>query len=155
MASLWAGIVRDSVVSALPAFFPRGAYTQLKAIDSAGSDWTNRLVHDYGLDIAAAHALLGRNAASARLIRVDVPSGFGHWIQPGACYNSVGYYEMPNARVVYGEAGQVRSFGIASMISWRGVWYVVHLGAILRSPDSGRVDDPASGYGTSAYSGTC
>jgi hypothetical protein len=155
MASLWAGIVRDSPARALSAFFPKDAYVRLKAIASASSDWTNRLVHDYGLDIAAAHALLGHNAAHAHLIAVSVRSSYGHWIQPGACYNAIGYYEMPNARVVYREDRQVRSFGIASMISWRGVWYVVHLGAILRSTDSGKVDDSASGSGTSIYSGTC
>jgi hypothetical protein len=76
-------------------------------------------------------------------------------VPPGVCYNSVGYYEMPNARVVYRAHGQVRSFGIASLISWRGVWYVVHFGAILRSADVGEVDDPASGPGVSTYSGTC
>jgi len=155
MASLWAGIVHDSLTPALAAFFPKGAYLQLKAINSAGSDWTDRLVHDYSLDIAAAHALLGRAASHARLIAVNVPSSYGHWIEPGVCYNSIGYYEMPNARVIYREDGQIRSFGIASMISWRGVWYVVHLGAILRSTDSGEVDEPASGPGASAYSGTC
>jgi hypothetical protein len=155
MASLWTGIVRNSVSPALAAFFPQGAYVQLKAIYSAGSDWTNRLVHDYRLDISAAHRLLGGNAASARLVRVDVPSSYGHWIAPGVCYNSVGYYEMPNARVVYRENGLLRSFGIASLISWRGVWYVVHLGTILRSTDTGTVDEPSSGSGSSAYSGTC
>jgi hypothetical protein len=155
MASLWAGIVHDSLTQALAAFFPKDAYVQLKAIASAGSDWSSRLVHDFGLDIVAAHALLGRRAAHARLIAVNVPSSYGHWIQPGVCDNSIGYYEMPNARVVYREDGKIRSFSIASMISWRGVWYVVHLGAILRSTDSGMVDEPASGPGTSAYSGTC
>ena len=59
MASLWSGIVRDSVAPASAAFFPKGAYLQLKAIYSASSDWTDRLVRDYGLDIAAAHQLLG------------------------------------------------------------------------------------------------
>jgi hypothetical protein len=155
MASLWSGVVRDSVGAAIPAFFPQGAYVQLKSIAAASSDWTNRLVHDYGLDIAAAHTLLGRHAASARLIAVDVTSSYGHWIPPGVCDNRIGYYEMPNARVVYREGGQIRSFGIASMISWRGVWYVVHFGAILRSSDTGMVDDPALGRGISAYSGTC
>ena len=155
MAALWAGVVHDSLAPALPAFFPKDAYVQLKAIASAGSDWTNRLVHDYRLDIHAAHSLLGRDAAGAKLLRVAVDSSYGHWIEPGVCYNSIGYYEMPNARVVYREDGQVRSFGIASMISWRGVWYVVHLGAVLRSTDSGEVDEPASGPGVSAYSGTC
>jgi hypothetical protein len=155
MASLWTGIVHDSRTQALPAFFPKGAYVQLKAIGSAGSDWTDRLVYDYGLDIAAAHALLSPDAASAQLVTVNVPSSYGHWIEPGVCYNSIGYYEMPNARIVYRKDGQIRSFGIASMISWRGVWYVVHLGAILRPTDSGTVDEPASGSGSSAYSGTC
>ena len=155
MAALWGGVVHDSLAPAMPAFFPKGAYVRLKAIASAGSDWTDRLVHDYGLDIQAAHSLLGRDAAGAKLVRVAVDAGYGHWIEPGVCDNGIGYYEMPNARVVYREDGQVRSFGIASMISWRGVWYVVHLGAILRSSDSGEVDEPASGPGASVYSGTC
>jgi hypothetical protein len=155
MASLWQGIVRSSVTPALVAFFPKGAYEQLKAIASAASDWQDRLVHDYALDLAAAHALLGVHAATAQLVRVDVPSEYGHWIPPGVCANSIGYYELPNARVVYREDGQIRSFGIASMISWRGVWYVVHLGTILRSEDAGAVDEPASGPGSSPYSGTC
>jgi hypothetical protein len=51
--------------------------------------------------------------------------------------------------------GELRSFGIASMISWRGVWYVVHLGAVLRSNETRVVDEPASGPGTSEYSATC
>jgi hypothetical protein len=155
MASLWTGVVHDSPSQAMAAFFPNGAYVQLKAIEGAGSDWTSRLVHDYALDIRAAHALLGPDAAHASLTEVNVPAGYGHWIEPGVCNNSIGYYEMPNARVLYRTKGQIRSFGIASMISWRGVWYVVHLGAILRSSESGEVDEPASGPGISAYSGTC
>jgi hypothetical protein len=155
MASLWSGIEQNSIGTALPAFFPRGAYVQLKAIPSAGSDWSGRLVHDYALDIAAAHALLGSGAAHAQLVSVSAPSGYGHWVRPGVCYNDVGYYELPNARVVYRKNGELRSFGIASMISWRGVWYVVHLGAILRQADVGVVDEPSSGAGSSAYSGTC
>ena len=155
MAQLWAGIVASSLTQALPAFFPQGAYLRLKAIAAAGADWSNRLVHDYALDIAAAHALLGPDARRARLLAVDVVPSYGHWVTPGVCANSLGYYEMPNARIVYRLAGHVSSFGIASMISWRGVWYVVHLGAVLRSADAGVVDDPARGAGTSAYSGTC
>ncbi len=155
MASLWSGIARDSPAPALAAFFPRAAYVQLKAIGAASSDWSGRLLHEYRLDIAAAHALLGVGAAGARLVSVNVPSAYGHWVQPGACYNSIGYYEVPNARLVYRERGQIRSFGIASMISWRGVWYVVHLGAVLRESHAGTVDEPELGPGTSAYSGTC
>jgi hypothetical protein len=155
MAVLWKGIRTDSVRAALPAFFPERAYAQVKQIADPQGDWTDRLVGDYALDIGAAHALLGSNPAAAHLLAVQVPQSYAHWVPPGACYNGVGYYEVPNARVVYRQAGEVRSFGIASMISWRGVWYVVHLGAILRSTAAGVVDDPSSGTGESAPSSTC
>jgi len=155
MADLWAGVVRGSVAPAMPAFFPKGAYVQLKAVGAPGADWSDRLVHDYSLDIGAAHELLGADASSAALVAVHVPESYAHWVPPGVCYNTVGYYELPNARVVYRQHGHLSSFGIASLISWRGVWYVVHLGAILREGDSGVLDEPSSGSGSSAYSGTC
>ena len=155
MAALWNGIVTDSVQVAIPAFFPESAYVQLKAVPSARNDFTERLVADYGLDIGAAHALLGPNAASAQFVGVDVDSAYGHWINSGVCYNDVGYFEVPNSRVVYTVNGQTHSFGIASMISWRGEWYVVHLGAILRSGSGGEVDDPEDGPGNPTYSPTC
>jgi hypothetical protein len=155
MAALWKGVTTNSLTAALPAFFPEGAYAQLKQIADAQGDWADRLVADYRLDIAAAHALLGGGSAGARLVAVRVPAGYAHWVSPGACYNGVGYYEVPNARIVYAENGVVHSFGIASMISWRGVWYVVHLGAILRPGAGGVVDDPASGPGESVPSSTC
>ena len=155
MGALWTGVVDDALARALPAFFPERAYAQLKSIGDPAADWTNRLEHDFALDLTAAHGLLGRDARRTRLVAVRVVSSYGHWVPPGVCSNGIGYYEMPNARVVYREDGEVRSFGIASMISWRGVWYVVHLGAILRSTDAGTVDAPAIGPGVSAYSGTC
>ncbi|TMM04462.1 MAG: hypothetical protein E6G05_06040 [Actinobacteria bacterium] len=155
MAALWQGIRTNSVAAAMPAFFPEGAYAQVKAIANPGADYANRLVHELGLDIAAAHGQLGAGSSSAQLIGVQVPGGYAHWVSPGTCSNGVGYYEVPNARVVYREGSQTSSFGIASMISWRGVWYVVHLGAVVRPSDAGVVDDPASGSGASAPSSTC
>jgi hypothetical protein len=155
MADLWQGVVTGSEAPALPAFFPEAAYLQLKAIFDAKSDYVDRLLSDYAADLAAAHQLLGSSPASARLVAVDVPATFGHWVPPGVCDNRVGYYEVPNSRVVYQVSGQTRSFGIASMISWRGTWYVVHLGAILRSSSQGVVDDPEIGPGAPAYSSTC
>ena len=155
MSDLFRAVVTDSAAMAQPAYFPESAYLQLKTIYNARSDYVNRLEGDFTLDIGAAHALLGSDANTAKLLEATVPSGFGHWVPPGVCDNSVGYYELPNARVVYQEDGQIRSFGIASMISWRGVWYVVHLGAILRSSDEGLVDDPSVGPGTSIPSSTC
>jgi hypothetical protein len=155
MAALWAGVASNSVSRALPAFFPERAYAQLKQIGDPQGDWAGRLVADYGLDIGAAHALLGSDPAGAKLLTVLVPESYAHWVNPGVCYNDAGYYEVPNARVVYRQNGAIRSFGIASMISWRGVWYVVHLGAVLRPGAAGVVDDASTGTGQSAPSSTC
>jgi hypothetical protein len=156
MRTLWQGVVSGSVAPALASFFPRSAYVQLKTgISNPSADWQNRLVADFGLDIGAAHALLGPDPAGATFQGVSVPEQYGHWIPPRVCANSIGYYEVANARVVYALDGQVRSFGIASLISWRGTWYVVHLGAILRSSATGVVEDPETGPGTSAPSRTC
>jgi hypothetical protein len=152
MDALWNGVVTGSMTPALPAFFPQAAYVGLKAEANPAGDYTGRLLAEYQLDIAAAHQVLGTGAA---LVGVDVDSAYGHWVPPGVCYNDVGYYEVPNSRVVYSLDDQVRSFGIASMISWRGQWYVVHLGAVLRSGGGGEVDDPQIGPGTPAYSSTC
>jgi hypothetical protein len=153
MADLWQGVTTGAVNPGLPAFFPEGAYQQLKAIGNATSDWQYRLVGEYQQDIQAAHGLL--DGAPAKLLSVSVPTRYAHWVPPNVCYNRVGYYEVPNSRVVYEVNGQTRSFGIASMISWRGVWYVVHLGAVLRSSNQGVVDDPAEGTGFSQPSSTC
>ena len=155
MSDLFQAVVANSAAIAEPAFFPESAYLQLKTISNAKSDYVNRLEADFTLDIGAAHALLGGDANMAKFVEATAPSGFGHWVPQGVCDNSVGYFELPNARVVYEEDGQTRSFGIASMISWRGVWYIVHLGAILRSADEGLVDAPSVGPGTSIPSSTC
>ena len=156
MAALWSGVVHNSTSRALPAFFPRAAYLKVKA-PHAGPDYKYRILHAFTLDIGAAHGVLGAGGSSARLVSVRVPQGFAHWVDAGACDNAIGYYEVPNARVVYKENGQVHSFGIASMISWRGVWYVIHLGVVPPSgiPTTGTVDSPSVGPGTSVDSGTC
>jgi hypothetical protein len=154
MDALWRGITTNSVSAALPAFFPEAAYAQVKAISDPRADWVDRLVGTYRLDIAAAHAPLHDGGARASLLRVSVPAHFAHWVGPGACYNRIGYWELPNARIVYRDGGAVRSVGIASMISWRGVWYVVHLGAVS-GDTSGTVDAPSAGPGVSTPSLTC
>ena len=155
MDALWAGVVGGAAPPALPAFFPQSAYRVLKAVGDPSTDYTDRLLTDFGDDLLAAHDLLGPDPAAATLVGVNADAAYAHWVPPGVCSNTVGYYELPNARMVYSVGGQVRSFGIASMISWRGEWYVVHLGSVLRSAAGGEVDSPGDGPGTSAYSSTC
>jgi len=155
MTDLWAAVVTGKARLATQAFFPLAAYTQVKAIADPAADWHSRLFGDFRLDVAAAHHYLGRGAAHARLLRVIVPSAEAAWINPGVCYNSVGYWHVGGARLVYREHGQVRSIGIASLISWRGRWYVVHFGAVLRTGAAGLVDQPAAGPGVPGPAGGC
>jgi hypothetical protein len=155
MAALWAGITRNSPPEAQSAFFPENAYIQVKTLPSDSSDYKERLLYQYALDLGAAHGLLGPGASTATLVSVNVPSQYAHWVLPGPCNNRIGYFEVANSRVVYNEGGVEHSFGIASLISWRGEWYVVHLGAIMRSTDSGVVLDPELGPGYSPSAAAC
>ena len=89
-------------------------------------------------------------------IRVGGPAtAQAAWIDPGVCDNKVGYWHVAGPRLVYRQHGRIRSIGIASLISWRGRWYVVHLGAVLRSTPAGVVDQPADGPGTPGPPGGC
>lgn len=152
MSDLWLAVTTGKASFARPAFFPLAAYQKLKAIAYPTGDWHDRLWADFALDVGAAHQVAGRGA---RLARVIVPTQYALWIPPGVCANSIGYWHVPGARVVYRQDGQERSIGIASLISWRGVWYVVHFGAVLRGAQTGIVDDPENGPGTPGPAGGC
>jgi hypothetical protein len=152
MQDLWLAVTTGNPRLALPAFFPRAAYQQLKAIYDPGADWDGRLWYDFALDLAAAHRVVDPDA---RLVRVVVAGDDADWVDPGVCDNSIGYWHVRGARVVYRQHGEERSFGIASLISWRGVWYVVHFGAVLRSVVTGIVDDPEAGPGVPGPAGGC
>ena len=153
MADLWLAVTTGNPRLALPAFFPVAAYRQVKAIPYPTADWQDRLWYDFTLDVGAAHELV--DDRDARLVQVIVPTYDAAWVYPGYCYNSEGYWHVGGARVVYLEHGQERSLGIASLISWRGVWYVVHFGAVLRSVVTGIVDQPAVGPGIPGPAGGC
>ena len=155
MTDLWAAVVAGRASLAAQSFFPLAAYTQVKAIADPSADWHSRLFGDFRLDVAAAHHFLGRGARHDTLIRVIVPEAEAAWINPGACYNAVGYWHVGGARLVYRHRGQQRSIGIASLISWRGRWYVVHFGAVLRAGPEGVVDAPATGPGVPGPAGGC
>jgi hypothetical protein len=154
VTDLWLAVRTGKPSLGRMAFFPVDAYKQVKAIVDPAADWQSRLWGDYVLDVKAAHALLGPDARAAELVTVMVAAPDAAWIDPGVCYNKVGYWHVANSRVVYRLHGQERSFGIASLISWRGVWYVVHFGGVVR-PAVGMVDAPAVGPGALGPQGGC
>jgi hypothetical protein len=136
---LWQAIVTDNPATAQPFFFPKSAYLQVKAISNPAADYQNRLILWYRLDIEAAHALLGTHAAEAKLVSVTVPTAQAEWIVPGVEYNKGSYYRVFGTRLTYQIGGKTASFGIFSLISWRGEWYVVHVGPSTRSSNRGIV----------------
>jgi len=149
---LWLAFSTGNPSYAMPAFFPEKAYEQVKAIADPESDWRYRLWYDFTLDVAAVRPLIGKHA---KLLRIVVPVQYAVWVPPGACYNDTGYWHVPGSRVVYEQGGVTRSFGIASFISWRGDWYLIHLGALTRAAATGVVDDPELGPGEPGPPGGC
>jgi hypothetical protein len=152
MADLWLAVTTGNPRFGRPGFFPVAAYEQVKAEPYPVPDWQDRLWYDFVLDVRAAHRLAGSGASLERII---VPRPYAAWVYPGACHNKIGYWHVPGARVVYRVHGRERSFGIASLISWRGVWYVVHLGAVQRTVVTGIVDQPSAGPGVPGPPGGC
>ena len=127
--ALWDAIVADDPAQAMPFFFPLGAYTQVKAISDPPSDWQQRLVAAYERDIHAAHATLGSAAPTATFDGLSVPDG-AQWVDPGQEYNKIGYWRVYGTHLSYTADGRPGFFNLASMISWRGQWYVVHFARI-------------------------
>lgn len=154
-AALWHAVLTGDAAAATSAFFPLAAYLQVKTVPDPAADWQHRLFDNFALDVRAAHDLVVSEGPDPALVGVVLPSATATWIRPGACANRVGYWHVAGARLVYRTGGLVRSFGVASMISWRGVWYVVHLGAVVRHGDGGVLDRPATGPGTPGPAGGC
>ncbi|MBW8802816.1 MAG: hypothetical protein AUG49_07640 [Catenulispora sp. 13_1_20CM_3_70_7] len=140
--ALWQGIVDDNPQEAMPFFFPESAYLQVKAIANPASDYKNRLIGFYTLDVHAAHRLLGADAKNAKLVGVSVPADQAQWILPGGEQNKLSYYRVYGSRLTYTVGGRTKSFGLFSLISWRGQWYVVHFGPNPRPKPVGTVYQP-------------
>jgi len=136
MNALWAAIVSGDT-SAGSSFFPLGAYLQVKAMSNPAADYRARLIALYDLDIHELHLKVG---SGATLLGVDVPDRSATWVTPGQEYNKGSYWRVYGTRIRYRTAtGKEGSFGIFSLISWRGQWYVVHLGPINRTPGTGAI----------------
>lgn len=136
MRDLWAAIVAGDTAPR-GSFFPLGAYLQVKAISNPAADFRSRLIDLYDLDIRALHLRVG---SGATLLGVDVPDRSATWVTPGQEYNKGSYWRVNGTRVRYRTvAGKEGSFGIFSLISWRGQWYFVHLGPINRTPRTGAI----------------
>jgi len=129
MQALAAAIIADDSTKALSSFFPVEAYKQVKKNTDPAGDWKNRLIAEFGVDTHDAHKLLGTNAAAATFLGADVPNA-AVWVKPGEEYNLIGYWRVYGTKLRFDVGGTVKVVPVSSLISWRGQWYVVHLGAI-------------------------
>ncbi len=127
---LWEAIRQDKPELALPFFFPKSAYLQVKEISDPAGDFQNRLIANYEEDIHTLHAHLGANAANAKFVGISVPDAQAVFVQPGEESNKGSYWRVYGTTMQYEVDGQTGSFPVTSLISWRGQWYVVHLGEI-------------------------
>lgn len=129
LQGLWRAVVDGDPAEAMAFFFPLSAYRQVKAIADPTHDWQTRLVADFDADVLADHAALGPGADGAQFTGVAVPTN-AVWVPPGSEYNKGRYWRVYGSSVRYSAGGRNGSFVIASMISWRGEWYVVHLASV-------------------------
>jgi len=125
---LVAAIAHDDPERALPAFFPRVAYEQVKGIAKPGRDWEQRLIAAFRRNIHEYHQLLGREAPGVGLAALVLDERRVRWMDPGTEGNRLGYHRVTRSRLRLRLAsGTERELELTSLISWRGEWYVVHL----------------------------
>jgi len=157
LGPLWTAIQTGSLPTGMAVFFPESAYLRMKTgvLPNPPGDYRDRLVALYNMDLGTYQAALGSPATSARLLAITADPAIAHWVPPGACANTIGYWHLPNVRIAYSANGTESSFGVFSLISWRGVWYVVHLGPVPRTSGTGLLDLPAAGPGTPGPGGGC
>jgi len=156
MALLWHDIALGSLPRAEQLFFPESAYVSMKTgrIASPASDYVNRLIGFFRLDLAAYHAYLFAHGP-VTFAGINVNRADALWIHPGWCENSIGYWHVPGVRLVYRQNGVLRSVAVASLISWHGVWFVVHLGPNPRPSNVGTIAAPSLGRGVAGPAGGC
>jgi hypothetical protein len=124
--ALFEAILNDDPDRAMPAFFPKTAYEQVKAIANPASDWKWRLVANFKRDIHVIHFKLGRKSTALRFVSLDVGPG-ARWVDPGEEGNKLGYWRVYGSHLRYAVDGVEKTIDVTSLISWRGEWYVVHL----------------------------
>jgi hypothetical protein len=128
--SLWEAVRDDDVSKAEAFFFPLSAYKQVKNISNPESDYRSRLLTELKADVHDLHVKLGADASRAKFVGLDVPTAKATWMDPGTEYNKIGYWRVLDNKLRYTVDGNEKTLPVSSLISWRGEWYLVHLGAI-------------------------
>jgi hypothetical protein len=130
VAALWSAIQKDDPDLAMPFFFPVAAYEQVKDVANPARDWKYRLVAAYAKDVHELHGKLGKALDGAKLVTLE-PGPAPRWVEPHEEWNKIGYWRVYGSKLRFERAdGTSGAFDVKSLISWRGEWFIVHLGAI-------------------------
>lgn len=126
--ALFRAIQSDDPSLAEAFFFPVVAYEQVKDVKDPKRDWERRLMANFRRDVHDYHQRLGKEAAGARFVGVELAKERMKWMRPRSEGNKLGYFRVTRNRLRYETAsGKPASLEVTSLISWRGEWYLVHL----------------------------
>jgi len=125
--ALFRAIQTDDPGIAEAFFFPVEAYELVKDVGNPARDWKLRLMAHFRRDVHDYHKKLGKRAADARFVGIEVPEKNVRWMRPGSEGNKLGYFRVTRSRLRYELDGKRFSLEATSFISWRGEWYLVHL----------------------------
>ncbi|HEX5661221.1 MAG TPA: hypothetical protein VFX59_28715 [Polyangiales bacterium] len=120
--SLLAAIVKDDPALADAFFFPRDAFTLLKAIAKPERYW-EKLHKRFYEDVHALHRTV---PANAEFVRLEL-SARGGWVKPGEEGNKLPYWAARHAWLHYRVGAAQQKLEVRVLISWQQRWYVIHL----------------------------
>jgi hypothetical protein len=120
--SLLLAIVKDDPTLADAFFFPRDAFTQLKAIAKPERYW-DKLHKRFQEDIHKLHATV---PAHAEFVRLELTPR-GGWVRPGEEGNKLSYWAARHAWLHYRVGADQKKIEVRVLITWQQRWYVIHL----------------------------
>jgi hypothetical protein len=115
-------IVKDDPALADAFFFPRDAFTRVKAIARPESYW-DKLHKRFEQDI---HTLHQRVPANAEFVRLELTAR-GGWVKPGEEGNKLPYWAARHAWLHYRSGAAQKKLEVRVLITWQQRWYVIHL----------------------------
>jgi hypothetical protein len=121
---LFEAIVHDDPARAADFFFPREAFSRVKAMREADAYW-RRLFARYEADIHALHASTP-DLARAEFVRLEIVRR-GGWVLPGEEGNALPYHAARHNLLHYRVDGAERTLEVRVLITWGDRWYVTHL----------------------------
>jgi hypothetical protein len=121
---LWDAIVHDDPARAEAFFFPRAAFSEVKAIAKPERYW-DKLHARFHADIHALHARLPA-LTRAEFVRLELGKR-GGYVLPGEEGNRLPYWAARHALLHYRVGTQPRTLEVRVLITWQERWYVIHL----------------------------